>query len=714
MRSTVFWPLVFVAVFFGTASASVSIDPLECYLKEWDGIKKSLVFATESVIQANLADDKCVKQVDDAFFTQLGETGFGKVLAQLIDANTLQHVQSGAFRVLTASQCAALSKFGHRAAEALTADQVADLPLACFNDVDFNTAMTMAQLTSIKYAYEQEGSTELLNKPSLLKGVSLENIETAYEGDWSRCRDFPPRALAFISDDLLKELPFECLSELDYEKLTSSNLISWLKLTSVEAAAVVLKRIFGLLPDNTFEEFYRMRFNDELYRFLTPKQLALLDSKAPSLPCSSAKLNLLSAWQADSISEACARGWAAALTGPTPFEDMRRVKDNFLTKLDDIRQIEFIIGSNAWKHLKPQHWQDILQEPTTCSHIADTSRDFLDTFPADGSPECFAHMGNATLKAALTRYSVFLPLDALSKLTAANHIVPEDIAVLAKARPEIIGALGRDFVGTHNVCAGIDVTDLKDKWKPFIPLVHKNCVLSVKNTDKLVFETLLDYPPQVQEIFDIAKMVGDLGAAFYKSVSSENWKKLAKWCKTLTWDKFSVIPKGTSCKDMSAECLNGLPFLDKLATDCVKQLACLSNAAAATIKALAPHQKDFTVEQIKTLGENASGLAPETIKVWSVQQVGALGDAALAALPPSGFGMLTNEKFAAIPAASWKFVRLDQFQLVPKTVASTISVAAAKELGTGVTDKKQDPKLFYVKELRDKLKPEVQQHIPEV
>ena len=117
----------------------------------------------------------------------------------------------------------------------------------------------------------------------------------------------------------------------------------------------------------------------------------------------------------------------------------------------------------------------------------------------------------------------------------------------------------------------------------------------------------------------------------------------------------------------------------------------------------------LSLAQFGALGANAKGIA--SFADVSAEHVRALTPTAMKSVQPSAFKTLDLPKFHAIEPGATEVITLAQISQVKPEIVVKLNADQAKHLGKLVTDKSQNPKLLFDKELYGQLDPKTKEFI---
>ena len=324
------------------------------------------------------------------------------------------------------------------------------------------------------------------------------------------------------------------------------------------------------------------------------------------------------------------------------------------------------------------------------------------------SAACFREVPAAHQIGLLRSPNIYnLAENALEGMTADGFKSVEELASLlilvARTRSAVLGKLGEAPDGLH-ICSILHIVKDADKLGQAAKHLPKKCYLEMQGRDSITHADLAKLNERALEAVDMSSVVASMK---FNSIKRDEWYSLKlSICSLMIREQFNKVDKKFVFEAASGACVSELSF--DLTKEEIVQLSL--NAIAGTSETfVARYYKLFSLAQFGALGANAKGIA--SFADVSVEHVHALTPTAMKSVQPSAFKTLDLPKFHAIEPGATEVITLAQISQVKPEIVVKLNADQAKHLGKLVTDKNQNPKLLFDKELYEQLDPKTKEFI---
>ena len=540
---------------------------------------------------------------------------------------------------------------------------------------------------------EKNGAIKLFDLVFFRRAMTPEQFKALFVPyEHAPCWKLDASLLEKVNETTLKSIPVECLSKMK----------GWDTLTDVQARWIVPN-----LDEKAFS-VVRMKFNEHAIRYLTSAQVAHFDEDG-TIRCQDLNPEHLLPQQAPFVDPTC---YANAVSAA----DKVVHKPGFLSRA----RPELFSTLDA---------SDLAKVLPTEAEWAQLSKDAVDKILARGAPFCRILKGptpGKVIKASAISAACFAEIsfgdqllfinspmiavlaeDALKTMHVPSSTTHEGVVKLFKrialARPALMAPISTAPEGPH-VCSVLSVlradTDLGSASKH----VPDHCYKEMRDLDKVSAADLTKLSAGAAKAIDLPTIVEKIDFSNYKS---DDWTKLSPAiCELISRPQFDKVKKDQAISAMSGVCISELSL--DLAKDEIGKVG-IAAIAGTSETFVARYYKLFSLAQFGALGANAKGIA--SFADVSVEHVRALTPTAMKSVQPSAFKTLDLPKFHAIEPGATEVITLAQISQVKPEIVVKLNADQAKHLGKLVTDKSQNPKLLFDKELYGRLDPKTKEFI---
>ena len=543
---------------------------------------------------------------------------------------------------------------------------------------------------------EKNGAIELFKFEFFRRVMTPEQFKALFVPyEYAPCWKQDVSLLEKVNEATLKSIPVECLSKMK----------GWDGLSDVQARWIVPN-----LDDKAFS-VVRMGLNEETVRYMTSAQVTHFDEDG-AIRCQYLNSNHLLPQQAPFVDPTCyanAVSEAKSIVAHKP-GFLSRARPELFSELDAGNLAKVLPTDAEWAQLSKDAVDKILARGALFCRIL--------RGPAPGkvirasaiSAACFAEISfDEQLLFINSPMIAVLAEDALKTMHVPSSTTHEGVVKLFKrialARPALMAPISTAPEGPH-VCSVLSVlradTDLGSASKH----VPDHCYKEMRDLDKVSAADLTKLSAGAAKAIDQPTIVEKIDFSGYKS---DDWTKLSPAiCKLISRPQFDKVKKDQAISAMSGVCISELSF--DLAKDEIAQLS-LKVIAGTSETFVARYYKLFSPTQFGALDANAKGIA--SFADVSAEHVRVLTPTAMKSIQPSVFGTLDLPKLLAIEPSATEVITLAQISQVKPDIVVKLNAdqAQAKHLGKLVTDKSQNPKLLFDKELYEQLGPKTKEFI---
>ena len=540
---------------------------------------------------------------------------------------------------------------------------------------------------------EKNGAIELFKSVFFRRAMAPEQFKALFVPyEHAPCWKLDASLLEKVNETTLKSIPVECLSKMK----------GWDTLTDVQARWIVPN-----LDEKAFS-VVRMKFNEQAIRYLTSAQVAHFDEDG-TIRCQDLNPEHLLPQQAPFVDPTCyANAVSAADKVVHKHGFLSRARPELFSTLDASDLAKVLHSDAEWAQLSKDAVDKILARGALFCRIL--------RGPAPGkvirasaiSAACFAEISfDEQLLFINSPMIAVLAEDALKTMHVPSSTTHEGVVKLFKrialARPALMAPISTTPEGPH-VCSVLSVlradTDLGSASKH----VPDHCYKEMQDLDKVSAADLSRLSAGAAKAIDLPTIAEKIDFSSYKS---DDWTKLSPAiCKLISRPQFEKVKKDQAISAMSGVCISELSV--DLAKDEIGKVGIVAIAGTSETF-VARYYKLFSLAQFGALGTNAKGII--SFADVSAEHIGALTPTAMKSIQPSAFATLDLPKFLAIEPGATEVITLAQISQVKPEIVVKLNADQAKHLGKLVTDKNQNPKLLFGKELYEQLDPKTKEFI---